>query len=76
VRDIEHIAPEEVACAARRVLAANLAMPHVDLVRETARLFGLLRVGRKVADGVGLGVQLLVERGDVEIQGDRVVARR
>ncbi|MEQ1507964.1 MAG: DUF3320 domain-containing protein, partial [Myxococcota bacterium] len=75
LREAEHLPPEEVAAAAAIVLTDNLAMPHADLVRETARLFGLSRMGRKIAEGMAVGIAMLVDRGRAEVQGDRVVGK-
>jgi very-short-patch-repair endonuclease len=73
-REVEHIPPEEIAHAVRRVLGQNVSMSHAELVRETARVFGIQRVGRKVSEAMGAGIELLVNRGEVELQGERVVA--
>ena len=74
-RDIQHIPPEEIARAARILLRDNLAMPHADLVRETARLFGLARLGRKITEAITAGIALTVAQGEATLDGDRVVGR-
>jgi very-short-patch-repair endonuclease len=74
-RDAESIPPEEVVCAVKIVLTDNLAMPHGDLVRETARVFGLTRLGRKITEAMTSGIALLIERGGAEVSDDRVVGR-
>lgn len=74
-REAEHLPPEEVAEAARRVLAGNVALPHADLVRETARAFGIPRLGRKINEAMADGIALLVDRGGADVDGDRIVAR-
>lgn len=74
-RDAEHVPPEEVAEAARRVLAANVALPHADLVRETARAFGIARLGRKINEAMADGIALLIDRGGADVDGDRIVTR-
>lgn len=62
-REASDIAPEEVAAAARHVLRAQVSLPHDDLVREVARLFGFQRLGQGVAAHMAMGIRLLVESG-------------
>lgn len=72
-RDIEEVAPEELAAAASRVLRGSLSLPEDELVRETARLFRIQRVGKKVAEGIGSGIALLVRSGRAARDGSRIV---
>jgi hypothetical protein len=71
-REIDVIPLEEIAAAARWVLQQNLSMGTTDLYRETARTFGIQRLGQKVEDRVRAGVRHLALRGDCEEQDERV----
>jgi urease gamma subunit len=74
VREPEELPVEEVAAAASAVLEANLAMPVVELARETARvLLGHARLGRKVAEVMEAAIALLVARGDAARDGGRII---
>jgi hypothetical protein len=73
VRDAALIAPEEIAAAAAVVLGSALSLPAAELSRETARLFGMARLGRKVEEAMASGVDLLCQRGRAAREGDRVV---
>ncbi|MEZ4236730.1 MAG: DUF3320 domain-containing protein [Myxococcota bacterium] len=74
-RDADAIPPEEVVLAVKLVLTDNLAMPRAELVRQTARLFGLVRLGRKITQAMERGIDQLVAQGGAELQGDRVIGR-
>jgi very-short-patch-repair endonuclease len=75
-RDPEHLPPEEVAVAVARVLAGNLAMPKADLVKETGKIFGMSRVGKKGVAAMEAGIVVLIDRGGAEMQDeDRVVGK-
>lgn len=71
-RDLELIALEEIGAAARWVLTSNLSLDVDDLVRQTARLFRIQRLGQKVEERVRQGVALLVQQGLCEEREGRV----
>jgi very-short-patch-repair endonuclease len=71
-REIEVIPLEEISAAARWVLQQNLSMGTSDLYRETARLFGIQRLGQKIEDRVRSGVRHLTLGGDCEESDGRV----
>jgi very-short-patch-repair endonuclease len=71
-RDTELIALEEIAAAARWVLASNLSLDVDDLVRQTARVFRIQRLGQKVEDRVRQAVALLAQQGLCEERAGRV----
>lgn len=65
----------EIANACLAVLRANLAMDRDDLARETARVFGIGRMGAKVAAHMNEGIDLLVKRGTAHVDGERITLR-
>ncbi|MCB9696258.1 MAG: DUF3320 domain-containing protein [Alphaproteobacteria bacterium] len=71
-RDASELPPEEIAAAAAWLLATNLSMPTQDLSRETARLFGIQRLGTRVSEAMSAGLDVLVARGLVTVDGDRI----
>jgi very-short-patch-repair endonuclease len=71
-RGLDEVPPEELAAAAARVLRANLSMPETELIKETARLFGIARVGKNVAEAVGEGVKVLIVSGKATREGGQV----
>ena len=64
---------EEVANGALHVLRSHIGAPVGEVVRETARLFGFQRMGRRVDQRMRLSVDLLVESGRVTREGDHLV---
>jgi very-short-patch-repair endonuclease len=70
VRDAEHLPPEEVASAAAWVLQSALSTSKDSLLKEVARLFGIMRLGKNVAPHLELGLQVLEARGQCRIEGD------
>ena len=65
-RSIDQIAPEEIIAAAMHVLERQISLPEMDLIRETALLFGFQKSGqviqRTIRESLGLATsrQLLV----------------
>lgn len=59
LRDAELIPPEEVAVAAAWVLSRSLSLDEATLSRETAKIFGISRVGRKVDERMRAGIDVL-----------------
>jgi very-short-patch-repair endonuclease len=74
-RDLETLPPEEVAAAARWVLVQALSIPMSDLLRETARVFGIQRRGAKVDERMRLGVDVLMKAKLCSLEAERVVWR-
>ena len=69
-RDIDDIAPEEIAAGIKLVMSRQLAMQREDLLRETAHLFGFTRLGTAVETAVSLGIREAKIRGIVEFSED------
>ncbi|TVS04778.1 MAG: DUF3320 domain-containing protein, partial [Phycisphaerales bacterium] len=62
-RDIEEIALVELSNGAANVLGVQFGMPREELVRETAKLFGMQRVTARVSERVGEAIDLAISRG-------------
>jgi very-short-patch-repair endonuclease len=64
---------EEVANAAKHILSSHFSAPLSELARETARLFGIQRLGRVVDERMRNGIDLLKERGAIRLEGETVI---
>ncbi len=71
-RDPDMLPPEEIAAAAAWALSQSLSMPSGVLLKDTARAFGIQRVGAKVEARMRVGVDLLLARGRATDDGTRV----
>jgi very-short-patch-repair endonuclease len=71
-REPEEIPPREIANAAREILRGHVSMPRTDLARETGRLFGFQRLGRKVSEAMEDGIRLLAGTPEVSAEDDTV----
>lgn len=67
-RNPEHIAPEEIANAMEFLIRRNGSIESEVLLRETARLFGIDRLGAKVSECMRKGLRVLQERGDFKLK--------
>lgn len=74
VRTAEEICPEEIANAAAHVLTLNISMGQDDLARETAKVFGITRLGNKVRSSFDEGIELLKKNGGCRVEGENLVA--
>ncbi len=73
-RTAEEICPEEIANAAAQVLTLHISMGQDDLARETAKVFGITRLGPKVRSSFDEGIELLKENGGCRVEGENFVA--
>ncbi|MCO4770654.1 MAG: DUF3320 domain-containing protein [Deltaproteobacteria bacterium] len=71
-RKAEEIPLQEIAAAAEQILRDCVALGRVDLARATAQVFGISRMGSRVARRFQEGVDLLVDRGFGVFDGDDV----
>lgn len=71
-REAEQLPLLELANAAHAVLRETIALDRTDLARETARVFGISRLGTRVAARVELALALLVRSGRATSEGDRI----
>jgi hypothetical protein len=73
-RPIEFIPPEEIANAAAFLLGEALSIEREELARTTARLFGVMRSSRNIADCIDEGISRLETSGRCRVDGSRVFA--
>lgn len=71
-RNIEYIAPEEIAEAVYICVREALSLSQGDLIREAAQLLGINRVSSKVEVAVAQGIALLAGARRILIQDDVV----
>jgi very-short-patch-repair endonuclease len=76
VRQVGDIALEEIGNAIVYILEVNRSAPCDELVHETASLFGFERAGRIVSERIKMAIQVLAERGIVEVDGERITLSR
>lgn len=73
-RNLEDIAPQEIANAVCDILAEQIGMTQEDLIRETAKLFGFSRIGSIMEQVILCGIQEAKIRGDIVI-GEKITLR-
>jgi hypothetical protein len=71
-RELGHVAPEELDRAMVHVLERDLSLEEEALLRETAGVFNVRRLGAKLLPLLEAALARLVERGEVERVGERV----
>ncbi|MBQ9897824.1 MAG: DUF3320 domain-containing protein, partial [Ruminococcus sp.] len=69
-RDMDEIAPEELAAGIKLIMSRQVAMQRDDLLRETAHLFGFTRLTPTVETAVSLGIRAAKSRGFIEFGED------
>ncbi len=69
-RDIDDVAPEEIAVGIREIMSRQVAMAREDLLREVAHLFGFTRVTPTLEVSVALGIKAAKNRGWVGFSED------
>jgi very-short-patch-repair endonuclease len=72
-RTAEQICPEEIANAAAQVLTLHISISQDDLMRETANVFGITRLGNKVRSHFEEGIQLMKKNSGCRIDGENLV---
>ncbi len=72
VRPAEQIAPEEMAAAALRLLEQAVSLPRGELMRGTASAMGYRRLTPRTQPFFQAGIQLLLDRGRAEINGEAI----
>ena len=72
-RDAEDLPPEEIAAAVKEILSRQLSLPRAELIRECARLFGYARMGSKVEEAMGIGVDWAVKAQLVVLKDGRII---
>jgi len=74
-RSAEEICPEEIANAAAQVLTMHISMCQNDLTRETAKVFGIKRLGKKVRSFFKEGIELFKKKGGCRVEGDKIISQ-
>ena len=72
-RDAEDLPPEEIAVAVKEIVSRQLSLPRAEAIRECARIFGYARMGSKVEEAMGTGVDWAVKSRLVEVREGRIV---
>jgi hypothetical protein len=72
-RPAQEICPEEIANAAAQLLAQHISMNVDDLIRETATIFGIKRLGTNVRIWIEDGITLMKEQKRCRIDGTTLV---
>ncbi len=72
-RPVGEICPEEIANAAAQVMLLHFSMTVDDLVRETARVFGIRRLTSGGRCAIEEGVYLICKTGICRLDGDMVI---
>lgn len=72
-RNLEEIAPEELAAAVRVVLEQQIGLSEEDLRREVTRLLGFARTTEAMLPALSAGLETAVQRGFARREGDRIV---
>jgi len=73
-RNLEHIAPEEIASAIRYILTQQIGMLTEDLEREVSRIFGFARCTEAMQGHIRVGLRVAIERDWAVVDGNRVTA--
>ena len=69
-RDIDEVAPEEIAVGIKAIMSRQVAMAREDLLREVAHLFGFTRMTGTLETSVALGIKAAKNRGWVGFAED------
>jgi len=72
-RSIQEIPPEELANAAKALVEHYGSMSREDLLRSTANIFGISRLGINVKDAVENALRKLVKAGCVRLEEEQVI---
>lgn len=68
-READYLPPEEIALAAQWIISNSLSIQQEDAIRETAKLFGIQRIGPNVGTAFEAGIKLLCATGDCSLDG-------
>lgn len=73
IRDADDLPIVEVANAIYHTLRPHISAPEEELIRETSRVFGFGRAGRKVKQRIVRGIEYLLKYSMVERNGDNII---
>ncbi|HRU98082.1 MAG TPA: DUF4011 domain-containing protein [Ruminococcus sp.] len=69
-RNMDDIAPEEIAVGIKLIMSRQVSMTREDLIRETAHLFGFARVSPTIETAVSLGIRSAKNSGYIDLSED------
>lgn len=72
-RNLEEIAPEELAAAVRVVLEQQMGLSKDDLLREVSHLMGFSRTTEAMLPALSAGLETALQRGFARREGERIV---
>ncbi len=75
-KNIEMVAPEEVAEAVKMVVERSYGIDRADAATQTGRLLGFKRVSDSVIDVIDPVIEQLIEAGGLRDDGDRLTTAR
>ncbi len=73
-RTAQEICPEEIANAASQLLKLHISMSQDDLARETAKVFGIAKLGNKVRAYFMEGIELMKKSDRCRVDGENLIA--
>ena len=72
-RNLEHIAPEEIAAAIKHILDKQISLEKDDLDREISRVFGFARCTEAMQKCINAGIKIAADRKWAKVDGSRVI---
>ncbi len=72
-RNIEDIAPEEIAVALQEVVTHNLSIEEEELIRYLCRSFGFAKVGKQIDTQLRYVIDMLEKEGSIKREEGRVM---
>ena len=69
-RAMDDICPEEISNAIRTIVLEQIGLSRIDLIRETAKVFGYSRLGNTIEASVNSGIEQALLRGYVQVSED------
>ena len=73
-RNLESIAPEEIASAVKYILNQQIGLLREDLEREISRIFGFARCTEAMQKSIRAGIEIAIKRRWAVLDGERVNA--
>jgi len=73
IRDISHIAPEEIAEAMKLIIKNSFGITQEGLFTETRRIFGFSRAGQKITRALDETYENLIDKHIIKMKDERLV---
>ncbi|MGX9986918.1 DUF3320 domain-containing protein [Soonwooa purpurea] len=71
-RNIEDISQEEIQIVILEIIEANLSLSTEDLIRQTSKAFGFMKVGAQIDNIINSTIESLVKQENIKILNNRV----